>query len=199
MKKLLMATTLLLSALVGAVETKADDISLGTPGYGGNGCPGGSASVTLSPDKKTLSLIFDSFIVEAGGAAPRVARKNCNIAIPVHIPQGFSVSLISADYRGFNALPQGATAKFLTEYFFAGFTGPKFQKTFYGSLNSDYLVQNTLGVMANVWSPCGQSVNLRVNTSMLVQSNYRNEYALSTVDTADFSAGLVYHLQWMRC
>ncbi|MFN8369750.1 MAG: DUF4360 domain-containing protein [Bacteriovoracaceae bacterium] len=198
MKKLLMAT-LFLSSLMSAVQTKADDISLGIPGYGGNGCPGGSASITLSPDKKTLSLIFDSFIVEAGGGAPRVARKNCNIAIPVHIPQGFSVSLISADYRGFNALPSGATAKFVAEYFFAGFTGPRFEKSFYGSLNSDYFFQNNLGVAANVWSPCGQSINLRVNTSMMVQANYRNEYSLSTVDTADYTAGLVYHLKWMRC
>ena len=65
-----------------------DSISLGVPGYGGSGCPGGSASVTLSPDGKSLTLIFDQFIVEAGGpTGKRIDRKNCDIAIPVHVPQ----------------------------------------------------------------------------------------------------------------
>ena len=35
-----------------------NDIKLGVPGYGGNGCPANSASVTLSEDAKSLSIIF---------------------------------------------------------------------------------------------------------------------------------------------
>jgi len=27
--------------------------------------------------------------------------KSCNVAIPVHVPQGFSVSVLQVDYRGF--------------------------------------------------------------------------------------------------
>ena len=42
-----------------------DDISLGEPGYGGSGCPQGSASTILSPDGKSLSILFDEFMVEA--------------------------------------------------------------------------------------------------------------------------------------
>src|SRR3982750_1792818 len=55
--------------LVGGLPTfaHADDISLGQPGYGGTGCPGGSVSATLSPDAKSLSILFDQYQVEAGG------------------------------------------------------------------------------------------------------------------------------------
>ena len=89
MKKSLLKVLSLFFALgLISAETMADsdDIRLGRPGYGGNGCPAGSASATLSPDRKALSIIFDEFMVEAGGSTRRkVSRKSCNIAIPVHV------------------------------------------------------------------------------------------------------------------
>jgi hypothetical protein len=178
----------------------ADDISLGYPGYGGNGCPAGSASVTLSPDQKSLSLIFDQFMVEVGNSVgKKMDRKSCNIAIPVHVPQGISLSIVDVDYRGFNSLPSGATSRFSAEYFFAGSRGPTYVKDFFGRLESDYTITNTLGLTGIIWSACGQDVNLRVNSSMFVRTNPRGQDAMATVDTADFNAGIVYHLQWRRC
>ena len=58
--------TLLSAALrsISVVTFAQNDIALGVPGYGGNGCPAGSASVTLSPDAKSLSIIFDQFITD---------------------------------------------------------------------------------------------------------------------------------------
>ena len=96
-------------ALLNAVSASADyqdSVELGEPAYGGTGCPSGTASVTLSPDASSLSLLFDTYTVEAGGnTGKRVDRKGCNIAIPVHVPQGYSVSVFQVDYRGFNSLP----------------------------------------------------------------------------------------------
>ncbi len=186
-------------ALVSSMNVYADDIRLGVPGYGGNGCPAGSASVTLSPDQKSLTLIFDQYLVEAGGVNPRTARKSCNIAIPVHVPNGLSVSIIAVDYRGFNSLPSGARSLFNAEYFFAGGRGPRVTRTFQGPLTQDYLIHNDLAVGAIVWSRCGESVNLRVNTSMTAISNSRLDDVLSTVDSADFRAGIIYRLQFRRC
>jgi len=174
----------------------ADDLRLGAPGYGGNGCPSGSAEVILSPDQKSLSLIFDEFLVEAS-RRKRIARKSCNIAIPVHVPQGYSISLLEADYRGFVSLPRGAQARFTTEYFFAGKRGPRFSKTFRGVVDEDFTLSKTLGLEALVWSPCGADVNLRVNASMMVRTT--RDDAIAMVDSADFNAGVVYHLKWKRC
>jgi hypothetical protein len=179
----------------------ADDIRLGeNVGYGGNGCPAGSASVTLSPDAKSLSILFDQYITEAGGATRKsVDRKSCNLAIPVHVPQGYSISIFQVDYRGFNALPSGARAQFNVEYFFAGSRGPRQTKSFYGPVNTNYELTDRLAAEAMVWTPCGADVNLRVNSNMMVQTNYRGDQALSTVDSADVNAGLVYSIQWRRC
>lgn len=178
----------------------ADDIQLGEPGYGGSGCPAGTASATLSPDKKALSIIFDEYFVEAGAAnRKRLARKNCSIAIPVHVPQGFSVSIIDVDYRGYVSLPRRAQARFSAEYFFAGIRGPKYNKTFHGQTDEDYILRNKLGLQATVWSKCGADVNLRVNSSMMVRVASTQDDALATVDSADFNAGIVYKFQWKRC
>jgi hypothetical protein len=177
----------------------ADDISLGTPAYGGNGCPGGSASVTLSPDSKSLSIIFDKFIVEAGKANRNLERKSCNVAIPVHVPQGYSISIVDVDYRGYVSLPAGAQARLTAEYFLAGSVGPRYDKLFLGRTDTDYNFNNQIGVQAMVWSPCGADTILRVNAAMLVRTNRFNDEATATVDTADFKAGMVYKYQWKRC
>ncbi len=195
--------TKLLSAVVGmltvvSLSAEAQQIRLGQPAYGGTGCPSGSASVTLSPDQSALSILFDSYVAEAGGAR-RVDRKSCNISVPVEVPQGYSVAVFKVDYRGFNALPRGAMSRLESEYFWAGSRGPRSSKTFTGPLNDSYTSTDSLLATTLVWTPCGASVNLRVNTSMMAQTNVRGDQALATVDSADVSSGLIYHLQWRRC
>lgn len=188
---------LALAALGFANPSHAASISLGQPGYGGSGCPAGSASVSVSPDGSSLSILFDSYTVEAGGSNPQVARKSCNLSIPVKVPNGMSVSLISADYRGFADLPAGAEARLDTEYFFGGSRGPAYSQRFNGRFSNTYLKRHQMAAGANVWSACGADVNLRVNSGMTVRSS--GEAALATVDSADFNAGILYHLQYRSC
>lgn len=195
-----LALLTLVSASSASAQFATDPVRLGNPSYGGNGCPAGSASAALSSDGTQLSLLFDQFIAEAGGVTGKsVDRKSCNVAIPVHVPHGLSVSVIKVDYRGFNSLPYGGSSTFNVEYFFAGSTGPKYSKRFSGPINTDYLIHNELIASSLVWSACGQDVILRTNSSMMVLTNSLQQQALSTVDSADISAGVLYQLQWRRC
>jgi hypothetical protein len=177
-----------------------DTIQLGNPAYGGNGCPSGTASATLSPDGSSLSIIFDQFVTEAGPAAGRtIDRKSCNIAVPVFVPNGLSISVIAVDYRGYVGLPAQSSARLTAEYFFAGSQGTRFQQDFIGRTDQDYLFTNQMGVQAMVWSPCGADVNLRVNAAMMVRNTNRGLDAVATVDSADINAGLIYRIQTRRC
>jgi hypothetical protein len=191
---------LLFSALiVSAPAFATGDISLGEPGYGGTGCPDGTVSVTLSPDQKSLSLLFDQYQMSVGGETGKsFDRKSCNIAIPVHVPQGLSVSILKIDFRGFNHLPYSATSQFNVEYFFAGTRGPAFQRKFSGPLDEDYLINNELTAKAVVWSSCGADVNLRTNSSMRVKT-VSNKEAMASIDSEDVNAAIVYQLQWRSC
>ncbi|QDK39213.1 DUF4360 domain-containing protein [Bdellovibrio sp. NC01] len=183
-----------------AVSAHADALRLGQPAYGGTGCPAGSASVTVSPDQSALSILFDSYVSEAGATTGKtIDRKSCNISIPVAVPNGYSVAVFQVDYRGFTAVPRGAQARFDAEYFWAGSRGFRISRIFSGPYNDAYTLTDALLANTMVWTPCGASVNLRVNTSMLAQTNARKEQTLATVDSADVSSGLIYHLQWRRC
>lgn len=195
MKKIILSLITFVSAAAGA-----QTLQLGIPAYGGTGCPAGSASVTLSPDQSSLSILFDSYVVQAGtDTGKRIDRRSCNVAIPVTVPQGYSVAVFQIDYRGFNALPAGGRSQFNVEYFLAGRRGPGYAKTWYGPLTDNYTLTDTLLAEAVVWSACGAQVTLRSNSSFLTMTNNRNEQAMGTVDSADVTAGLIYHLAWRRC
>jgi len=199
MKTLMISTAAVaLVAAAGSAQAQSG-VALGEPAYGGTGCPAGSVSAALSPDNTSLSLLFDQYVVEAGQSVGRnFDRKSCNIAIPVHVPNGYSVSVLEIDYRGYNMLPRRATSQFNVEYFFAGRRGPMFTRTFNGAMDSDFLLNNTLVASAVTWSACGEDVILRTNSSMRVMTSGGQD-AIATVDSQDVNAALVYHLQWRRC
>lgn len=189
---------------VGAVGSSwafdPNDVQLGNPEHAGTGCPIGTVAAAISPDAKELSLLFDNYVVEAGGSTGRtIDRKNCTFAIPVHIPQGYSVSVINVDYRGFFFLPAGAQAKFSSQLFFAGEDATPLSRTFTGPRDDEYLLSTGLFNEKVVWSRCGDDLIMRGNTSMFVRNNNHAVEALATVDSADISAGLLFHLQWRRC
>ncbi len=183
--KSLVAGTVLLSVF-SSQALAASEVSIQGAGYGGNGCPAGSASVNVSPDGQELSVLFDKFVADKN-----TRRASCNLTIPIKVPQGFQISLYDADYRGYVA-PR-TTARLRSEYFFAGHRGPVFQRTFKGE--TDYNVRDRLQTMANVWSACGDSVNMRVNSSMTASGQGN-----ASVDSFDLShKGLVYHIKYRSC
>jgi hypothetical protein len=157
--------------------------------YGGSGCPERSASVSVSPDGQELSVLFDKF--SALGNDPSQSRKSCNLSIPIKVPEGFQISLYDADYRGYVAPATSGTLR--AEYFFAGNRGPVFQRTFNGENN--YNVRDSLATVADVWSACGDSTNMRVNASMAARGK-----GAATVDSFDLAhRGLVYHIKYRSC
>ena len=182
------------------VQAQATGLRLGVPEYGGTGCPAGSASAVLSPQEDTVSILFDNYVAEAGGTTGRrVDRKSCAIGIPVEVPQGYSVAVFAVDYRGANVIPPGGMNRFNAEYFWAGVRGPTISRVFTGPSNKDFTLTDNLIATTLVWAPCGQSVTLRINSSMMAQTNRNYDQAMGIVDSADVSSGLIYHIQWRRC
>jgi hypothetical protein len=193
-------SSLLLAATAAHAQVPANQVQLGTPSYMGTGCPLGTVSAQLSPDAQALSIMFGSFQAIAGGSSGlTVDRKQCNIAIPVHVPQGFTVSIMKIDYRGYKRLPIYASGTFDVEYFFAGQTGPAYHKSFVGAEDGNFTLSNQLVATSTVWSACGADVNLRTNTSIAVQTNSMQEQAQLTLDSADVTSGVVYQLSWKQC
>lgn len=199
-KNLTLGMALSLNVIFTSQWVLATPLRLGVPAYGGSGCPAGTASVVVSPDQTAISILFDQFIAESGGSTGRrFDRKSCNLAIPVYVPGGYSVSIIAVDYRGFNVLPSGARSRFEAEYFWSGARGPRIIRDFFGPLNQGFSVRDELAAHSYVWTPCGASVNLRVNASIYNQTNYWQQQTLTSIDSADVTGQIVFHLNWRRC
>lgn len=195
-----MKSLVTLATLVLALSAEAQ-IKLGQPSYGGNGCPAGSASVSITEDGKTMSVLFDQFAAEAGDTTGRrIDRKSCNLRVPIKVPQGFSVALIGVDYRGFNAIPgSGAYTEFNAEYFYAGSRGPRFTRRFQGPQSNEYLINNKLIATSLVWSQCGAEVIFGINAAATAMANPQMQQTMMIVDSADITAGLLYQFTWRRC
>lgn len=178
-------------------------LELGEPNYGGNGCPKGSASVSVTDDRATMSILFDKFSAEAGSTTGRrVDRASCNLRIPVRVMPGYSVSVIHADYRGFAAVPSGgASATFNSEFFFAGSSrGHKMNKKMMGPQADAYQISSD--AIAEVWSTCGGDVILAVNASATAISNSAMQQTMIIVDSLDLqnqNLGMTYSLGFRRC
>ncbi len=188
-KAILGTTISIASAITPALATPTSTVEIMGAGYGGNGCPANSASVTVSPNGQELSILFDKFI--ADGSNLRESRKSCNMSIPIKVPQGYQISFYDADYRGYVA--PSTSAKLRSEYFFAGARGPVFSRNFNGETN--YNVRDKLATVADVWSACGASTNMRVNAAMVARGK-----GTATVDSFDLAhRGLVYHIKYRTC
>jgi hypothetical protein len=187
--KALLVFATLVSAPITPAFASSNKVEILGASYGGSGCPAQSASVSVSPDGQELSILFDKFIALGNNASQ--SRKSCNMSIPIQVPQGYQISLYDADYRGYVAPYTKAALR--AEYFFAGNKGSVFQRNFNGEAN--YSVRDKLATVANVWSACGDSVNMRVNASMSARGQ-----GMATVDSFDLShRGLVYHIKYRAC
>ena len=197
MKRLLIFASLLVGFAAQA------QIQLGTPIYGGTGCPAGSASISLTSDQSILSVLFDSFVAQAptpDGAT--LDRKSCNLRIPVRVGPGFQVALIAFDYRGFAAIPHGGRGQFQARYAYVGQARPAiFRKSFNVGVADNYSLKNELISTSIDWSPCstGSDLMMTVDANILAMTNSSRQTTNVSIDSVDVSAGLLYAVQLRRC
>lgn len=178
-------------------------IRLGVPAYGGTGCPAGTASVSLTDDQSILSVLFDSFVVQAPTAMnANFDRKSCNLRIPVSVGPGFQVALIAFDYRGFAAIPFGGRGSFEARYAYVGQRRPAiFRKNFQAGRADNYSLKNELISTTIDWTPCstGRDLMMTVDANILAVTNSSREATNVSIDSVDVSAGLLYAIQLRRC
>jgi len=185
-------------SLVLLTQTASADLTkthLGNISYTGSACPKGSVSTSLSSNKKRVTVHFNNYIVTLRGRNQSSSRKKvCTLAIPVKVPKGWSVSLVSANYYGRLELSNGADARIMNEYSFAGTRGGRFRTVFRGPTTRKYSLKDPLTRLAGVWSSCGTNATIRITTSARVKS-----HGNQSKSEADIRNGLVTRLQYRRC
>ena len=199
-KTLAAALLMTASASAFAQGPNPSEISINSISFAGTGCPAGTVAGNIAPDAKAFTLLFDSYVAEAGpGVSLSEGRKACQLNVDLHIPQGWSYTLFTLDTRGFLNLEPGTSAVQSNKYYFQGsLSGPTLSSQYIGPRVGDYTNRDNIGVAALVWSPCGLNRALNVQTSVRVAAG-GGRRAMATVDSIDGEFKLIYGVQWRRC
>ncbi|MCI5163080.1 MAG: DUF4360 domain-containing protein [Candidatus Electrothrix sp. AX5] len=177
-----------------ASQAFADTVYFKAPmKFNGTGCKNASSVDYTGDGTDTLSIMFGGFDAAnpSSEAVSKLKRSACNFAVPVHVPQGFQVSLMTSDWRGYS---DGGKNALKRKYFFAGkLTGAA--KTSYPK--GDFTIRDKLQHATLTWAKCGQDVTLRVNASLMADRRKKDSYI--AVDTLDLKNYVKFKLSWKKC
>lgn len=168
--------------------------------FAGSGCPAGTVAANVAYDAKAFTLLFDSYVAEMGPGIPlSMGRRNCQLLLDIQYPSGWSYTVFTFDYRGYAQLDRGVQGSQQAIYYFQGSsTQVPMRSTLYGPTAQDYHYRDTLGVSSLVWSPCGVTRALNINTSVNLRGPTGSR-GLMTTDSVDGEVIHQYGLQWKRC
>ncbi|WP_053754574.1 DUF4360 domain-containing protein [Streptomyces sp. MMG1533] len=187
----------------GFEDPPPDKIVIKVATVNGSGCPQGTAAVAVSEDNTAFTVTYSDYLAQAGGNSdPTAFRKNCQLNLIVHVPQGFTYAVASADYRGFAALQSGASGTQRASYYFQGSSNTVFKNhPFAGPYNDNWQATDTTDWAQLVWAPCGVQRNFNINTELRVNAGTQSPAKVSfmTMDSTDGDISTVYHLAWKEC
>ncbi|MDF3289616.1 DUF4360 domain-containing protein [Streptomyces silvisoli] len=169
----------------------------------GSGCPAGTAAVAVSPDNTAFTVTYSDYMAQVGvGARPTDFRKNCQLGLDVHVPQGFTYAVAEADYRGYGHLENGASGLERANYYFQGMQQTSYiEHPFSGPMDDDWQTTDTTDVASLVYAPCGEERNFNINTELRVNAGTSdpNTTSFLSMDSTDGSITTVYHFAWKQC
>jgi hypothetical protein len=178
-----------------------DEVYIQNINYGGTGCPQGTVAHAMANDRQSMTLIFDQFIASIGpGIENREARKNCTINVNLHVPQGWSYAIGTFDFRGYVQLDAGVrgTQRAIFHHQGGGRQGAS-QTSFVGPVARDYLLRDTIGLQSLVWSNCGATRPLVVNTQLHITSDDETKRGQMTTDSIDGKFSTILGISWKPC
>ncbi|MFB7633531.1 DUF4360 domain-containing protein [Streptomyces sp. NPDC056149] len=179
------------------------NITIDVATVNGSGCRPGSAAVAVAPDNTAFTVTYSEYLAQVGGASkPTDARKNCQIALNVHVPQGFTYAIARADYRGYASLVQGAKGLEQANYYFQGQPETAHRAhTFAGPYSDNWQTSDETDLNALVYAPCGEERYLNINTELRLDGSAADPKTTSymAMDSTDGSINTLYHFAWKQC
>nr|WP_203776840.1 DUF4360 domain-containing protein [Actinoplanes nipponensis] len=169
----------------------------------GSGCPAGTAAITVSPDNTAFTVTYSEYTAQVGPeAAVLDFRKNCQLALDIKVPSGFTFAIASANYRGYARLASGARGLEAANYYFQGHSQTtRLRHDFWGPMDSDWQTTDTVGIASLSFLPCGERRYLNINTELRVNggSSRPRNTSIMSMDSTDAAINTVYRVAWRHC
>ncbi|MCX5015603.1 DUF4360 domain-containing protein [Streptomyces sp. NBC_00555] len=191
------------SASAPSAKAPSDQVTVDVASVNGSGCRPGSAAVAVAPDNTAFTVTYSEYVAQAGGGAPAVeGRKNCQLSLVVHVPQGYTYAVAQVDYRGFGSLQEGAIGTQKASYYFQGMSQTAQRShRFDGAFEDNWQATDTTGVEALVFAPCGEQRNFNINTELRAEVGTSDpaQTSFMALDSTDGAINSVYHFSWKQC
>ncbi|ADD40552.1 DUF4360 domain-containing protein [Stackebrandtia nassauensis] len=179
-----------------------DKIVIDVATVNGSGCPKDTAAVAVAPDNTAFTVTYSVYLVQAGGNSdPTDFRKNCQINLIVHVPQGFTYGIASADYRGFAHLESKASGLQKASYYFQGNSQTTTSEhPLSGAYSDNWQYTDETEVGQIVYKPCGEERNFNINTELRVKvGTDKSKKSFMQMDSVDGNINTKYHFAWKKC
>lgn len=174
----------------------------------GTGCPEGSWDASISEDGQTFTLRMNQYEAAIQPNEDR-ATKDCRVSVKLSSPQGMSYSVASFFYSGYVFLDQeGMRGAYSAKYSFAedprGTMRQADRDITRGPSDQEFVFASD---PRPVWSPCGGTSTLNVDTRITVMNNRRktgsafmnNSAVDGSIGNNDGTLAMKWRLGWRRC
>ncbi len=196
MKSLQIALVSAVFALFASQASAEDPYFKAPVDFNGTGCPNGTTTVT-GENSPMLTVMFNQYDAAKprDKARSKMERTACNFAVPVRVPAGYQVSLLTADWMGY---AEGQTELF-RRYTMMGISGGSPLPPQMSHPNGNFNIRDAKLYSSTTFSPCGKDVQLRINSSVAAKGP--NSYiSADTLDLQNRPLGkLIFRLNWQRC
>lgn len=184
-------------------DVPPEKIQISVNTVNGSGCPKGTAAVAVASDNTAFTVTYSDYLAQVGPSSnPTDIRKNCQLNLGVHVPQGFTYAIAQVDYRGYGSLQKGAKGTEKASYYFQGSSDTASRThEFSGPYNDNWQTTDSTDYSALVWAPCGQDRNFNINTELRVSAgtSAAGTTSFMAMDSTDGGANTIYHLAWKEC
>ncbi|ESK94238.1 secreted protein [Moniliophthora roreri MCA 2997] len=165
--------------------------------------PTGRSTFSMGYQHTAVTITFSAFEASVGpDISITEGRKNCQVSLNVHVPQGFSFAIVDVDYRGFYQLDDKVKGFHDAVYYFQGqLVQSEATSTLVGPIaGKNYVYRDEFNLTPTIYSPCGEDTVLNINSQVRVDNTAnRKGYGFITDDSIDASITQTFNFQWLQC
>ncbi|MDJ1132055.1 DUF4360 domain-containing protein [Streptomyces iconiensis] len=199
----LFASTASVHGVPAEPEVPPQKIEISVQTVNGSGCPKGTTAVGTASDNTAFTVTYSDYLARAGGDSdPTDIRKNCQLNLDIHVPQGFTYAIAAVDYRGFAHLRDGSQGLQKASYYFQGSSDTARQShKFAGPYSDNWQTRDSTDYSSLVWAPCGEDKNFNINSELRVNAGTSKaaETSFMSMDSTDGSVSTIFQLAWKKC